>query len=72
MTSLMLRQEIRVTTANGSGDELHVCVYDTTGDLTGFDVDTAGNRQNAVLETFANMSKNPIAKDCTGWFKLLS
>ena len=55
-------------TANGrgSGDELHVAVYDTTGDLTGFDVDSAGNRQNAILETFANMSKNPIAKTAQG------
>ena len=52
--------------SRGSGDELHVAVYDTTGDLTGFDVDTAGNRQNAVLETFANMSKNPVAKTAQG------
>ena len=50
----------------GSGDELHVAIYDTTGDITGFDVDTNGNRQNAVLETFANMSKNPIAKTAQG------
>ena len=50
----------------GSGDELHVCVYDTTGDLTGFDVDTAGNRTNGILETFANMSKNPVAKTAQG------
>ncbi len=55
-------------TANGrgSGDELHVCVYDTTGDLTGFDVDTAGNRTNGILETFANMSKNPVGKTAQG------
>ena len=55
-------------TANGrgSGDELHVCVYDTTGDLTGFDVDTVGNRTNGILETFANMSKNPVAKTAQG------
>ena len=50
----------------GSGDELHVAIYDTTGDITGFDVDTAGNRQNAMIETFANMSKNPIAKTAQG------
>tara|TARA_Y100000817_G_scaffold67387_1_gene51054 strand:- start:2411 stop:4414 length:2004 start_codon:yes stop_codon:yes gene_type:complete len=50
----------------GSGDELHVAVYDTTGDITGFDVDTAGNRQNAMIEVFANMSKNPIAKTAQG------
>ena len=31
-------------TANGRGeeDELHVAVYDTTGDITGYDVDVAG------------------------------
>ncbi len=55
-------------TANGrgSGDELHVCVYDTTGDITGFDVDVAGNRTNGVIEVFANMSKNPVAKTAQG------
>ena len=50
----------------GSADELHVAVYDTTGDITGFDVDTVGNRTNAVLEVFANMSKNPVAKTAQG------
>lgn len=55
-------------TANGrgSGDELHVVVYDTTGDTTGFDVDTDGNRTNGVMETFANLSKNPVAKTAQG------
>jgi len=55
-------------TANGrgTGDELHVCVYDTTGDITGFDVDVAGNRTNGVLEVFPNMSKNPVAKTAQG------
>jgi hypothetical protein len=55
-------------TANGrgTGDELHVCVYDTTGDVTGFDVDVAGNRTNGVIEVFANMSKNPVAKTAQG------
>jgi len=55
-------------TANGrgSGDELHVCVYDTTGDITGFDVDVAGNRTNGIIEVFANMSKNPVAKTAQG------
>ena len=50
----------------GSADELHVAIYDTTGDITGFDVDTVGNRTNAVLEVFANMSKNPVAKTAQG------
>ena len=50
----------------GSGDEIHVVVYDTTGDISGFDVDSNGNRQNAIIETFANMSKNPNAKTAQG------
>ena len=54
------------TNGRGSGDELHVVVYDTTGDTTGFDVDADGNRTNAVMETFANMSKNPVAKTAQG------
>jgi len=52
--------------ARGSNDELHVVVADATGDLTGFDTDTAGNRTKGVLETFARMSKNPIAKTAQG------
>ena len=41
-------------TQNGRGtdDELMIVVYDTTGDITGFDVDTAGQRTLAVMETF--------------------
>ena len=55
-------------TANsrGSGDELHVVVYDTTGDITGFDNDVAGQRTSSVIERFANMSKNPNAKTAQG------
>ena len=56
------------STANGRGeeDELHVAVYDKTGDLTGFDVDVAGQRTAAVLETFPFMSKNSAAKSPQG------
>ena len=32
----------------------------------GFDTDTAGNRTKGVIETFARMSKNPIAKTAQG------
>ena len=55
-------------TANGrgTGDELHVVVYDTTGDITGFDNDVAGQRTSSVIEVFANMSKNPNAKTAQG------
>lgn len=50
----------------GAGDELHVVVADGTGDITGFDTDTAGNRTNAVIETFGFMSKNSSAKSPQG------
>ena len=55
-------------TANGrgSGDELHVVVYDTTGDITGFDNGVAGGRTSSVIEVFSNMSKNPSAKTAQG------
>ena len=52
--------------ARGANDELHVVVADGTGDITGFDTDTAGNRTKGVIETFAKMSKNPIAKTPQG------
>jgi hypothetical protein len=56
------------STANGRGeeDELHVAVYDKTGDITGYDVDVAGNRKSAVVEIFAAMSKNTKAKSPQG------
>jgi hypothetical protein len=50
----------------GTGDELHVVVFDTTGLITGSDVDVAGQRGNAVLETYANLSKNSSAKGPQG------
>ena len=52
--------------SRGSNDELHVVVADDTGDITGFDTTSAGNRTKGVIETFARMSKNPIAKDAQG------
>ena len=52
--------------ARGEKDEIHVAVYDTTGDVTGFDVDVAGQRTAAVIEIFASMSKNPNAKTSEG------
>jgi len=50
----------------GTGDELHVVFFDTTGLITGADVDVAGQRGNAVLETYGNLSKNPSAKSPQG------
>ena len=50
----------------GNNDEIHIVVYDTEGDLSGFSADANGNRTNAVLETFANLSVNPNAKSPQG------
>ena len=52
--------------ASNAEDELHVVVYDTTGGITGADVDIAGNRTAAVIETHAFMSKHPNAKTPQG------
>jgi hypothetical protein len=51
---------------NVSTDELHIVVYDATGDISGFRADTAGQRGNAVLETFAFVSQHPNAKTSQG------
>ena len=58
--------EWATSNGRGSGDEMHLVVYDTTGDITGFDFDVAGNRVSSVIETFAFMSTNPIAKNPDG------
>ena len=50
----------------GTGDELHIVVYDYTGEQSGFDVDSNGQRTNGVLETYANLSKNINAKSPQG------
>ena len=50
----------------GTGDELHIVVYDYTGEQSGFDVDANGQRTNGVLETYANLSKNINAKSPQG------
>ena len=52
--------------ARGEKDEIHVAVYDVTGDITGSDVDVAGQRTAAMIEVFPNMSKNPKAKTTQG------
>jgi len=50
----------------GSGDEMHIVLYDTTGDITGYDYDIAGQSTNSVIERWSNLSKNPIAKTAQG------
>ena len=52
--------------ARGEEDELHVCVYDKTGDITGFDVDVKGQCTSSVIEVFQAMSKNSAAKTTQG------
>jgi hypothetical protein len=54
--------------ANGRGenDELHVVVYDKTGDITGYDVDVKGQRGSSIIEVFPAMSKNNAAKTTQG------
>ena len=50
----------------GTLDEIHIVVYDVTGLISGFSVDANGNRTNAVLETYANLSVNSNAKSPQG------
>ena len=54
------------TGKNLSDDEMHIVVFDTTGNISGFRKDTAGERTNAVLETFAFVSKASGAKTAQG------
>jgi len=50
----------------GTLDEIHIVVYDVTGLISGFSVDGNGQRTNAVLETYANLSVNSNAKSPQG------
>jgi len=54
------------TNARGELDEIHVAVYDKTGDITGYDVDVKGQRGSSVIEVWPNMSKNSAAKTTQG------
>ena len=57
------------TYATGKGlvsDEMHVVVFDRTGDISGFRADTNGERTNSVLETFAFLSQAASAKTAQG------
>ena len=57
------------TYATGKGlvsDEMHVVVFDRTGDISGFRADTNGERTNSVLETFAFVSQAASAKTAQG------
>jgi len=50
----------------GIGDEMHIVVYDTTGDITGYDADVAGHRGSSVIETYAAVSKSSVARTAQG------
>ena len=50
----------------GTQDEMHIVVYDQLGEISGFAITSNGNRTNAVLETFANLSKNSVGKSPQG------
>jgi hypothetical protein len=50
----------------GSGDEMHIAVYDTTGDITGAISTAAGGRTAGVIEVFSAVSKNPNGKTAQG------
>ena len=67
MTCLMVLHTSSYATerGRGTGDELHIVVYDYTGEQL-FDVDSNGQRTNAVLEVYANLSKNINAKSPQG------
>ena len=57
------------TYATGKGliaDEMHVVVFDRTGDISGFRADTNGERTNSVLETFPFVSQAASAKTAQG------
>ena len=57
---------VYATGKNITNDEIHVVVYDHTGGITGFDADVAGQRGNAVLETYPFVSQAASAKTPQG------
>ena len=54
------------TGKNITNDEIHVVVYDRSGDITGYDGDLAGSRTSAVIERFAFVSQASDAKTAQG------
>jgi hypothetical protein len=45
---------------------MHIVVYDTTGAITGYDADVAGQRGSSVIETYASVSKSSVARTAQG------
>jgi hypothetical protein len=60
------QSEYNRVNGRGTGDEVHITVFDTTGLISAHDINVAGQRKNAVLETFSNLSLNPAAKGPQG------
>ena len=60
------QSEYNRVNGRGTGDEVHIAVFDTTGLISGHDVNVAGQRKNSVLETFSKLSLNPAAKGPQG------
>ena len=54
------------TDRNLSADEMHIVVFDYTGGISGFDTDLAGQRTNAVLETYPFVSQALSSKTPQG------
>ena len=50
----------------GTDDEMHIVVFDFLGEISGFSVTSNGNRTNAVLETYPNLSKNSLGRSPQG------
>ena len=55
-----------IANARGEQDELHIAVYDKTGDITGYDVDVKGQRTSSIIEVWQGLSKNSAAKTTQG------
>ena len=67
MTCLIVPGTSTYATGKGvTNDEMHIVVFDRTGDISGFRTETAGERTNAVLETYAFVSQHPNAKTPQG------
>ena len=50
----------------GTADELHIVVYDSTGELSGYAESVAGQRTLSILEVYQALSKNSEAKTPQG------
>tara|TARA_B100001173_G_scaffold303404_1_gene306150 strand:+ start:5296 stop:7338 length:2043 start_codon:yes stop_codon:yes gene_type:complete len=55
-------------TANGGGtnDEMHIVIYDTKGEITGFQSSIAAQRKPSAIEVYSRLSKNASAKTAQG------